>query len=173
MIAGTLALLAGCASTTGNLQRETARSIGGNIADNQVVVTDVVRGMTSVKWKAATSGGTYDCSADDMVRRVHCVRASEPALNTKSSSVPKAATESPISAHSVQPFNSALPIAATIPLSLKDAQVILNRLGFKAGTPDGVAGRLTTEALRQFQKTNGLAQTGRLDAATEQALGRQ
>lgn len=64
----------GCASTGDNLQRETARSIGGNISPDQVRVTDVDRGMTSVKWKATAPTGTYDCSADDMVRRVHCVK---------------------------------------------------------------------------------------------------
>ncbi len=61
-------------STTGNLQIETARSIGGNVAPEQIHVTDVDRGITSVKWKASTPAGNYDCSADDMVRRVNCIK---------------------------------------------------------------------------------------------------
>jgi len=63
-----------CASTGDNLQRETARSIGGNVSPDQVRVSDIDRGMTSVKWKATAPTGNYDCSADDMVRRVNCVK---------------------------------------------------------------------------------------------------
>ena len=68
----TLALI-GCASTSANLERETARSIGG-ISSEQVTVSDVQRGMTEVKWKAETPSGQYNCEADDMVRRVNCVK---------------------------------------------------------------------------------------------------
>jgi hypothetical protein len=64
----------GCASTGENLQRETARAIGGNVSPEQVRVSDVDRGATSVKWKATAPSGNYDCSADDMVRRVLCVK---------------------------------------------------------------------------------------------------
>jgi hypothetical protein len=65
---------AGCANTAANLQRETARNIG-NIHPSKVTVTDIQRGITSVIWKASTPQGMYDCSADDMVRRAHCVEA--------------------------------------------------------------------------------------------------
>lgn len=64
----------GCASTGDNLQRETARSIGGNVSSEQVTVSDIDRGVTSVKWKASAPTGSYDCSADDMVRRVLCIK---------------------------------------------------------------------------------------------------
>ena len=73
LLASTL-LLVSCASTTPNLQRETARAVGGNIAPEAVAVSNVQRGMTSVKWQGDTPQGHYDCSADDMVRRVYCVR---------------------------------------------------------------------------------------------------
>jgi hypothetical protein len=63
----------GCASTTENLQRETARSIG-NVVPEAVAVTSVNRGVTSVSWEANSPKGAYSCSADDMVRRVHCVK---------------------------------------------------------------------------------------------------
>jgi len=67
-------LLAGCASTTDNLARETARTIGG-LTSSQIVVSDVKRGTTSVSWVAKTpSGAVYDCEADDMVRRVNAVK---------------------------------------------------------------------------------------------------
>lgn len=67
------ASLLGCASTPENLQRETARSIGGLTSD-QVTVTNVQRGVTNVSWKAETPNGRYSCEADDMVRRVNCVK---------------------------------------------------------------------------------------------------
>ena len=67
--------LIGCANTSANLQRETARFIGG-ISSEQVTVSDVQRGMTDVKWKAETPNGLYNCEADDMVRRVNCTRQS-------------------------------------------------------------------------------------------------
>ncbi len=64
---------AGCASTTENLQRETARNIG-DVHPDKVTVSNVNRGVTSVSWEAETPKGPYSCSADDMVRRVHCVK---------------------------------------------------------------------------------------------------
>ena len=67
-------LMFGCASTGESLQRETARSIGGNVTPEQVTISEVDRGISSVKWKAASPNGNYDCSADDMVRRVFCVK---------------------------------------------------------------------------------------------------
>jgi hypothetical protein len=63
----------GCASTTENLQRETARSIG-DVAPQAVSVLNVNRGVTSVSWEADSPKGSYNCSADDMVRRVLCVK---------------------------------------------------------------------------------------------------
>ncbi len=64
----------GCASTAANLQKETARSIGGNITPEQVNISSIERGVIDVKWKASAPTGNYDCSADDMVRRVDCTK---------------------------------------------------------------------------------------------------
>ena len=65
--------LTACASTNDNLQMESARSIGGVMPEG-VKVNNVDRGMTSVKWDAESSKGSYKCSADDMLRRVLCVK---------------------------------------------------------------------------------------------------
>lgn len=43
---------------------------------------------------------------------------------------------------------------------LKELQQLLNRLGHKAGKPDGVAGSMTRSALRQFQKRQKLPADG-------------
>ena len=66
--------LASCASTGGSLQLATASFIGGNMAPEQVTVSDIHRSATTVKWQAQTPKGNYSCSADDMVRRPYCVK---------------------------------------------------------------------------------------------------
>jgi TonB family protein len=53
------------------------------------------------------------------------------------------------------------------------AQERLHEAGFSPGVADGVPGPQTTAALRQYQRQQGLAVTGRLDEATRQALGLQ
>jgi len=68
-------ILAACASNTQSLQRESARNIGNNLRSSDITITDVKRGALNVDWKATTPDGTtYDCNADDMVRRVNCVK---------------------------------------------------------------------------------------------------
>lgn len=63
----------GCANSDANLRRETARYIG-NLTPDEVTVSDVKRGVTNVDWAATTNKGHYKCSADDMLRRVFCVK---------------------------------------------------------------------------------------------------
>ena len=43
---------------------------------------------------------------------------------------------------------------------IKSAQEMLAQKGYDIGSPDGIAGAKTTEAIKQFQKENGLEQTG-------------
>ncbi len=57
-------------------------------------------------------------------------------------------------------------------MSMREAQERLSGLGYNVGTPDGSAGPRTTKALREFQKDKGIAVTGRLDTATQDALSR-
>ncbi len=57
-------------------------------------------------------------------------------------------------------------------MALKDAQARLNDLGYNAGVPDGAMGGKTATALRAFQKDRGIAQSGRLDAATATELSK-
>ena len=69
----TLIFLSACASTETNLQLESARSIG-NVLPEDVSINNVDRGLTTVNWNANTKTGFYKCSADDMVRRVLCIK---------------------------------------------------------------------------------------------------
>jgi peptidoglycan hydrolase-like protein with peptidoglycan-binding domain len=55
-------------------------------------------------------------------------------------------------------------------ISLRDAQVKLNKLGFDTGTPDGKMGAKTRAALREYQAGRSIPVTGRLDAATQAEL---
>lgn len=52
-------------------------------------------------------------------------------------------------------------------------QARLNNLGFFCGAVDGVCGEMTEAGLKAFQAKTGLAQTGRPDAATKDALRRK
>lgn len=66
-----------------------------------------------------------------------------------------------------------LPKAATTPIRRDDvaqAQRDLNALGYEAGEADGLVGRKTRAALRQFQLTVDLPADGYPDAATREAL---
>ncbi len=47
--------------------------------------------------------------------------------------------------------------------TVRAIQSELNRLGYGVGTPDGLAGRRTQEAIRNFQQANGLPVTGAPD----------
>ena len=66
-------LCTACQNSDVNLKRETARFLG-NVTPDQISVSDVNRGMTNVDWSAATPRGHFCCSADDMLRRVNCVK---------------------------------------------------------------------------------------------------
>jgi peptidoglycan hydrolase-like protein with peptidoglycan-binding domain len=53
---------------------------------------------------------------------------------------------------------------------VRDAQVALRDAGYKPGRIDGVMGPTTQAAIREFQTSHGLPQTGTLDATTQQQL---
>ena len=55
--------------------------------------------------------------------------------------------------------------------TIRKVQETLNARGFKAGVANGILGESTQSALRAFQKSEGLAVTGRLNARTLSALG--
>jgi peptidoglycan hydrolase-like protein with peptidoglycan-binding domain len=55
--------------------------------------------------------------------------------------------------------------------TIRRVQATLNDRGFKAGPANGVLGERTSSALREFQKSENLAVTGRLNPRTLAALG--
>jgi len=56
--------------------------------------------------------------------------------------------------------------AAPDKATIKEMQIILNKLGFDVGIPDGIIGKKTTNAVSTFQRVSGLPVTGVLDSAT-------
>ena len=54
---------------------------------------------------------------------------------------------------------------------IAEVQQALKAKGFDPGTTDGTMGPQTQEALRKFQKANGLPVTGNIDSQTAKALG--
>ncbi|KQT85907.1 peptidoglycan-binding protein [Aurantimonas sp. Leaf443] len=63
-------------------------------------------------------------------------------------------------------------LTATVDMkrAIRNVQAILGKLGYQAGTPDGVIGARTTEAIRAFQKDAGLTVTGQVDEPLVRAL---
>ena len=54
---------------------------------------------------------------------------------------------------------------------IREAQMKLNQKGFNVGEPDGVMGPRTRDGLAQFQRQEGLQETGDIDRQTADALG--
>jgi hypothetical protein len=57
-------------------------------------------------------------------------------------------------------------------MSIEQAQIRLNALGYTKGRPDGAMGPKTHSALALFQKDRGLPETGELDAGTAAELNK-
>lgn len=55
-------------------------------------------------------------------------------------------------------------------MTIKQKQHLLGYLGFYAGSPDGIWGRLSEEATRAFQRDYGLEQDGVFGPATEKRI---
>ena len=70
-----LLTLSACASSAENLQFASAPYVGSGVLPETIVISDVQRGASEVRWLAAAPGRpAYACRADDMVRRAYCVR---------------------------------------------------------------------------------------------------
>jgi localization factor PodJL len=52
-------------------------------------------------------------------------------------------------------------------------QTALNQLGFDVGTPDGVAGEKTADAIRSFERQTGMNESGKINPRLLAVLGSQ
>jgi peptidoglycan hydrolase-like protein with peptidoglycan-binding domain len=88
----------------------------------------------------------------------------------KPTEAPSAMLDEPATATAPEQPRIKLPEAVLDKRTIESAQRTLNRLGFNAGKPDGVAGRNTQQAIRAFQKARGLAEDGQLSVALADKL---
>ena len=72
----------------------------------------------------------------------------------------------------VQASQPTSPQSVNANLSLRDAQVKLNQLGYSVGTPDGQLGKNTVAQLRAFQRDRRVPISGQLDQSTMNELAK-
>ena len=62
-----------------------------------------------------------------------------------------------------QDWADATDVSATPNIALVNrAQALLNKLGYDVGVPDGLMGAKTRDAIKSFERRNGLEETGRV-----------
>lgn len=88
-----------------------------------------------------------------------------------SSTTSTSSTTSKTSTSSTKKATTTSTSTSTKKAEIKKVQEKLNELGYECGTPDGVAGKKTTAAIKKFQKDNGLAADGVAGSKTKKALG--
>jgi peptidoglycan hydrolase-like protein with peptidoglycan-binding domain len=77
----------------------------------------------------------------------------------------------PKEAHPQQPSFEAVPSERSSQEAMvRDAQIALRDAGYEPGSIDGKMGPRTRAAIRQFQTSRGLPQTGTLDETTQHQL---
>ncbi|MEP3656099.1 MAG: peptidoglycan-binding protein [Litorimonas sp.] len=57
---------------------------------------------------------------------------------------------------------SASPAQSAQIIKIREAQTLLSELGYQVGSPDGIAGAKTRDAVKSFEAVNGLPQTGQV-----------
>ena len=83
---------------------------------------------------------------------------------------PKNSKGTAVTVKTVSPLEGAVISSGSKGEAVSRLQTRLRELGYYTGSVDGVAGSGTVKAIKDFQKKNGLSQTGTADAATQNAL---
>ena len=83
---------------------------------------------------------------------------------------PKNSKGKAVTVKTVSPLEGAAISSGSKGEAVSRLQTRLKELGYYTGSVDGVAGSGTVNAIKAFQKKNGLTQTGKADAATQAAL---
>lgn len=73
----------------------------------------------------------------------------------------------------IRSSQSAAPIKTRTALTTREIQVALKTSGYYAGSVDGKMGPQTLEAIRAFQRSNGLTPDGKVGSKTATALAKQ
>ncbi|MBU1305637.1 MAG: SEL1-like repeat protein, partial [Alphaproteobacteria bacterium] len=130
----------------------------------------------SYKWfsLAARSGDVDATKArDDIAKSLSAEAVSRVGAEVaawKAESIDLAANFAPIGTWSSE-FSPGDPI--TQRETIAKVQQVLSKLGFDIGTPDGVAGPKTAEAVRAFERGTGMSETGKINPRLLAVLGSQ
>ncbi|HEX3059313.1 MAG TPA: peptidoglycan-binding domain-containing protein, partial [Usitatibacter sp.] len=116
----------------------------------------------------SSAGLIHSCTPDELRRFL----ASKDNGGAPSLWVWEYATEELWAAVKLHTSGAPAPVAPPV-CTVKGAQVMLTTCGFPCGTPDGRLGGETQAALRSYQKSRGLSNTGRLDAGTMARMNRE
>lgn len=134
------------------------------------VMTEYSAKNDGVIGKAAGFGGKVNTAVGTAVEDAARSGKDDNAANAKArQSVQDRGSPSNASAQAVANQRSDVAARAQ-PMSIADAQRRLAELGYEPGAADGLMGRGTVEALKQFQRDYGLPLTGKLDRRTSEAL---
>ncbi|WP_224701096.1 peptidoglycan-binding protein [Devosia aquimaris] len=130
----------------------------------------------SYKWFAlAARGGDVDAgkARDDIAKSLSAEAVSRVGAEVaawKAEPIDLAANFAPIGTWSAD-FSPGAPITERD--TIAKVQQALAKLGFDVGTPDGVAGPKTTEAVRAFERGTGMSETGKINPRLLAVLGSQ
>ncbi|EEA01129.1 Peptidoglycan-binding domain 1 protein [Burkholderia sp. H160] len=132
-------------------------ALGAATGDSQGAGIGAAAGAVAGTGAGATGSQDAQASIQDQYNNAYmqCMYA-------KGNQVPGAPAPQANATRPVPPEASAMTVA--------QMQAKLNALGFPVGTPDGHMGNRTRRALKYFQKSQGLPQTGEPDSATVAAL---
>jgi hypothetical protein len=83
---------------------------------------------------------------------------------------PGGRSAAPVATPVAAPVSAASSGSSAPTMTVEEAQMKLNALGFPVGKPDGAIGPKTRGQLMRFQQSRGIAATGALDAATTTEL---
>jgi localization factor PodJL len=131
---------------------------------------------TSYKWfSIAARNGDADAAKarDDIARSLDADavgRLDAASAAWKPKAVDLAANFAPIGTWSTS-FDPGAPIAEKA--VVKSVQTALAHLGFDIGTPDGLVGPKTAEAIRQFERATGMSERGQINPRLLAVLGSQ
>jgi localization factor PodJL len=170
----TLALVAGSSAgcsvmqTSGRWTRESGESMEAYSKSNEGVWASLAgyggRFNKSVGGSMESMAGGGSAAANDAASSA---ASPAPASTAAQGSSVQYAAVAP-TATTAAPAGAAVAHDASM---ISRAQARLLELGYRIGTADGILGPKTKGALRQYQRANGLSETGALDHATLVALG--
>jgi peptidoglycan hydrolase-like protein with peptidoglycan-binding domain len=152
------AVLTGACSVVesgGAMVRRSGEAMTGYSKENEGVIGSV-----------AGFGGTVNTAVGTAVESAARDKNAPAAATTPEA--PAAAASSPAAAPAAK-VDKVSTVAAQ-PMGLADAQKLLAALGYQPGPADGSMGKRTVDALSKFQRDSKLPVTGKLDAATAEAL---